>query len=518
MVRLLIVLLLVIPGSTAALPRADDDPWPVVPGWASLSRLEENPDDLYVLRWYDGSTTEIAGREVMVLSGEYYGNSLNRLALFYSRNEEGDLFYHGSLDPDEGTANIFEPPVLYLDLPLEAGKSWEVDSRRYDNLELEGAGVAERGTRRVEGPERIRTPGGMVDAWKISTEVDAGDGMGTDWFAPGVGMVRFTFGQDGPLARQEAWTLEGPLALPGIGDVVSLDFGWRPGLKVRVKKYALKVKDSQTGPDTTGAVIEYTLEVNRTPMGMLVHMADLDLGLPDSLTETNETRAAQEVMDRTSKALPDFLVSRDGLFTGLSGAAASLDSTFSLVSSLLAESADDPEIVADVMKTMREVFTPEVYESFAADEWNKLIGTWLDFSAETGVIYEGEFSVPSPIFAGLEVPMFFLVAIAEPCGCNEASTRDDCVRLIYSSKTDGEALEDALAGLVEKLSRERLTGVRIENLTISTDIMSIMEPGTMRLHEVHYVKRVNLDATGPDGEKEPGRQVEREDYFFTYPQ
>lgn len=517
MIRIILAMVFLFTGVCFGAPLPDEDPWAVEPGWATKFEFMDDLGPEYTLRFYDGDTWEIAGRETMVIFSDFFGVTLNQSAGFYSRNEEGDLFFHGSLNLVTSEASVFDPPLLYLDLPLEVGKSWEVDCRVFDNFELEGESEREHLIMTVAKWDAVATPAGVFPAWNTTCEVLEGNGMGTDWFAPGVGHVRMSAGQDGPLMQAVDHSLDGPWSLAGMGKPVRLDFNWEPGKTIQVEKYASKIKTSAGETDTIRVYFGYNLEFNRLPNGYLVHMADLDFGLPPE-DDSSGSMSQEELIAKLSKAMPDFIINRQGEYQGLSGAGKSLEATFDFLAEAMGEYEEEGVDTQAILDNIRTLMTPEVYEAVAAEEWNKLIGTWVGLEEETGVMLEGSISVPVPMLQGREVPLDFLMAVAETCPCQENDREENCVRLVFSSQTDAAAVKEVVAELFQQFGGEELEGPNFDSLDVRTTIQAIMEPETMKLHEVHFGKRVKVEVTGPDGEAETGEQYESEWYYFTYPE
>ena len=517
MLRILIVAFILLVSPVQAQPPKDQDPWPMTPGWSILSRLENEAEGLFQIRWYNGETMEFAGHEVMVISEEWYGNTIGRGASFLSRNAEGDVFFHGLLYGPTGEVLVFDPPLLYLDLPLSVGKTWEVDTRRFDDVELSGDGVPERLIMTVEALEDIATPTGVRPAWKIVCEVIEGDGMGTDWFAPGQGLVRFSSGQDGPLWRVAAMTWEGPYSLPGIGDPVALEFGWKPGLKMAVLENSTEVEIRGDVADTSGSSVEYFLEVNRTPMGLLIHQTGIHLELPDSLAGDQDVAAAQALLARMERANPDFLVDRKGEFQRLMLTSSHIDSLFAIVETALKTVGGDSVATDSTLTAMRDNLTPAVIEAYTASEWNQLIGSWSGAEAETGVIYDGRSVTDFTLMPGVKVPVRFMAAVAEPCPCNETDTNQECVRLISSSRIDAEAFQEIMNEFLEKFGPEHPDHLGFDQFSMTTDIVIIMEPDNMHPHEFHLFKHVKMDVVDAHGNLEPMEEFHWQDTYFTYP-
>lgn len=133
---------------------------------------------------------------------------------FWTRNEEGDLFLHAAQNLGAGLAWRYEPPILYLDAPLEVGKTW---TTRFNACEDIGAGPCTEAlaiTFLVTAEGAITVTAGTFSTFEVQ-EVEpspdltfgddvrfnllghrlpedhgASDGGAHDWYADGVGVVR----------------------------------------------------------------------------------------------------------------------------------------------------------------------------------------------------------------------------------------------------------------------------------------------------------------------------------------
>ncbi|MBI4563817.1 MAG: hypothetical protein HY716_03880 [Planctomycetes bacterium] len=90
----------------------------------------------------------------------------------------------------------FDPPILRLKLPALQGESWEWKGRIGEEE------ARARFTNR--GEEEVKVPAGTYKAWKVEVEMELAGTKhrGTNWYAPGIGIVRQEFTFEGPGKRQ----------------------------------------------------------------------------------------------------------------------------------------------------------------------------------------------------------------------------------------------------------------------------------------------------------------------------
>ncbi len=101
-----------------------------------------------------------------------------------------DLSIVRMLGPDGAETRRFEPQSLGLRFPLEVGKRWEEECRRYDRGQLVGIF---KGQYTVAAREEITTPAGRFDTFRVEGQTfEVADPAlrwrFTHWYAPAVGM------------------------------------------------------------------------------------------------------------------------------------------------------------------------------------------------------------------------------------------------------------------------------------------------------------------------------------------
>jgi hypothetical protein len=87
-----------------------------------------------------------------------------------------------------GGPAVKHPPMCLLKLPHKAGAKWETFTGAWDMFES---------TVTAHGPEKIEVPAGKFEAIRVETKFPQREGdsiVGKYWYAPGVGLVKQTYG------------------------------------------------------------------------------------------------------------------------------------------------------------------------------------------------------------------------------------------------------------------------------------------------------------------------------------
>ena len=492
--------LLLGPTVASALPDPADDPWPVVPGWASLYKCVED-EEILTQRWFEGEHQEWAGREVMVVNNVYFGATIGRYQTYFSRNQEGDVFYHGFLDSDNGRMEVYEPPALFLDLPLEENSSWESDVSQFSDTEMTHFVDREYAINNVGGQEIVRTPAGNFNCWPVTDEPISGQSRGKDCYSPGVGLVSYTLGADGPLMHLIANTLDGLESLPGVGNPVKLNFAWPAGLNFGIKQGCFGYTCGAFS-DSFSTHLETSYQVNRTPLGLMVKLSNLDLDLPKELGEEDDQAYWAALASRIQNSAMCIMVNHDGEFLETTGSEAKWDSLYSIIRTALEKNPRvGPEISDESMDLFRSLLSPETIEAIAQKSWDLMVGVWLGLEIDMGIVYEGVLENPHSMFSDIIIRSNFFLAAVETCPCKTDSKENDCVRLLYRSRPDREILAEIKPQLLDKFGGQLPEIFQAVNTVEGISIMAIMEPETLLPHQIHlYIETWDILADHEDPE------------------
>jgi hypothetical protein len=141
----------------------------------------------------------------------------------------------------------------------------------------------------------------------------------------------------------------------------------------------------------------------------------------------------------------------------------------------------------------------EFFSAKAAEDWNALVGTWIDAEFERGAIYELEADVPIPIFPNLSVPYLYRFSFKEKVPCAEGDSDTACVVLEMVSSPDPDALTALLDSIVRGVAGESVAiDLLYRHLEIENYIMLVTEPDGMIPHrlEISQIISGDLDVPG----------------------
>jgi hypothetical protein len=412
---------------------------------------------------------------------------------------------------EDGEASFWNPPILYLDLPLEDGKEWNSVVTLFSSLDRGGEGTPEHHRFSVDAAPGTKTPAGTFDCLHLDDVPLLGESLGGDWYSPGIGLVKMDFGSTSQLELL-AWSQDGWESLPGIGEVVALNFGWEPGLSMLVEKRGYSERTSGERADTTAVSLNYRIEVGRLPSGMLIHTTDFDFDWATGGGETEEEVGFRSALMRLANLSPDYIVDDEGNFEALAGAQALRDSILTVLREL---SSRDEDFDPTVWQSVEEMISPETTEMFAAQEWTQLVGTWIGLEADIGHVYEYWDRAPSPVLPEIEVPMLVLVAATERCPCTERDFRNDCVKLVMTAHSDPEVSRQIMMTFFSQLPDSSVIPA-FEPPTIRNSVALITEIETMIPHSMETEQFVSVTYPDEQGRLQSGRQLKRESFRFIY--
>lgn len=139
-------------------------------------------------------TTFINGYEVFDIQEEYDYNPDGISHSYYSLNEDDGVLFHGWVnDLSSYAEHLFSPPIIDIECPLVVGNTWHTSSAYYDNFEGVGAGQLVAFQFEVRAYEQIITPAGDFFAYLVVRSSNPGEGELWRWYAPGLGMIKYSF-------------------------------------------------------------------------------------------------------------------------------------------------------------------------------------------------------------------------------------------------------------------------------------------------------------------------------------
>jgi hypothetical protein len=177
----------------------------------------------------------ILGRTVFVITYGA-GGANSGLENYWIPQPEGGVYLCGFWDVGAQFGILYDPPILYVNAPLELGKTWTVSVRTWRLPGMTDDGPLDLGLAVMDEadlalpagnfhsfglgqtlPPSIRTPAGSLRTLegKIPT---TGSSMSSDWFSAGVGFVQYQYGLDDPL-QLTAFDMPTPVATVSWGRI-----------------------------------------------------------------------------------------------------------------------------------------------------------------------------------------------------------------------------------------------------------------------------------------------------------
>lgn len=295
--------------------------------------------------------------------------------------------------------------------------------------------------------------------------------------------------------------------LPAPVDTVQLRFGWPAGMQARVATTRFRERISETA-DTTAGGAWYRMNVHAHDEALLISYDDFSF--PPSADTTQASQLAA-VSEQASAMVPKFIVDSTGTFVGIHDVEMVRLRLDSLLARLLG-----PEDLASAREGLASALSEEALTGLAAQEWNAIVGMWVDADLEMGAAYEFEEMAELPMIPGAEVRMVSEFSVERRTPCIEGGAIEDCVEIRLVSFPDPDAMKEVLTQFMERLlSVPGLGGLAFESLVMENEMVLITEPETLRPHRVWLSKSVT-GVVSADGERSEVSQTDVRTYAYTY--
>ncbi|HEX6910460.1 MAG TPA: hypothetical protein VF142_08695 [Longimicrobium sp.] len=295
-------------------------------------------------------------------------------------------------------------------------------------------------------------------------------------------------------------------------DTVQLRFGWQPGMRAEVEMAQVRIRDTEARRDSVRMASSYRMQVAGHPEGLAVTYAHVRwTDVPDDAGP--EIRRLFDAMAASgSGGRARNIVTRGGEFVRVEGAEETAREVTAALEPLFAEV--DEAGLANLRQMLSGMISPEALSAAAADEWNALVGAWVDADLEVGAVYALESSFQAPVFPGVEIPVSlqFQVEGWTPCTETDGDGEEPCVALVMISQPDAEVVAGAVRGILEQAGLPvEEAGDLFAPLAVETFVSLVAEPATLRPHRLE-IQRV---VTGSDEEDAP-MQTDTRVYTYRY--
>jgi hypothetical protein len=292
------------------------------------------------------------------------------------------------------------------------------------------------------------------------------------------------------------------------GTPVKLTFAWPTGMIAAITAERSRLRVTPAGRDSGTSSMKYRMKVTAHPDGRLIEYDNFEpLGVaPGSADHT-------AVADVVSSLVPSLIVSPDGRFVR-AGDLSTVRAAVRQIVDAAKTRAPDGAIPANLVALVDGLSTTEVLTRIAADEWQTFAGAFAGFEGIVGQMSESSSEEPSPIVAGLLIPMRTTFGALRTAPCEPGHTTHDCVVMQMRSVVAPGAMQIIAKRLFEGM--KGAAGVTYDRFDATTEVESTLEPSTMRPYLVTLTKTVNISVTVAGQGSSAASMTDRRTYRITY--
>jgi hypothetical protein len=286
-------------------------------------------------------------------------------------------------------------------------------------------------------------------------------------------------------------------------DSVTLGFCWAPGMKADVTASATR---TQTNARPRGGTIHYTIEVSEQGEHLRVRLVDPVADLSGAKQPVSPEAQAQ-IQDRLDDLLPDYLITREGKFAGLTD----LPDYQARVRSMIEKSVPPKADPAAVQKALERATSEPVLSARVSQEWNVLVQAWAGSTLPIGVEQTRQVTLGPPGAKGVVVTHTYSATARVPC--HRGGEDRACVQLDLRSVPDSEAVKAQMGAALAALGRTATTEVRAmsidEHVRLVTEVDCLI-PHSFTRSRVQKITMLNK------GKEESVERTDRSVVSYTF--
>jgi len=270
------------------------------------------------------------------------------------------------------------------------------------------------------------------------------------------------------------------MAAAAEGDVVNLEYDWKPGMEAQVT-YTLDQYRVGGGGDDTNVTGSYVLRTRQAEGGLLVEFSDSKVSVESANSELGEKM--QHLMERLAAFMPAYLINTQGELERIVGFDEMYREMRARVDSWVSEVPDETKAMMNHMT--EHALSEQNVMAQAVQSWNRDVAQWVGAELEAGYVYSVEFESYSPMVPNIPILTVGEYEYLGKVACNEADTGNQCVKLRYSSSYDPESALAAVRQTLESM------GIPVsEDFTVSMDYVVEIVTGEENLipHHIREVK------------------------------
>ena len=294
----------------------------------------------------------------------------------------------------------------------------------------------------------------------------------------------------------------------GRGTAVSLTFAWPAGMAATIEVERSKTLDSPEGRRTTGAAMRYRMRVAAHKDGRLIEYDNFEpIGIQLAAAEQSA------LVDIVSSLMPSLVVSNTGKFVRV-GDLTGIRTAIRQITDAARNQAPAGAVPANLQALLDGLSTDEVLTRMAASDWEAFIGTLVGFEGKIGDAFEFESEEPSPVVPGLMVPMRTSFGAVRHAPCAPGHAGDSCVEMRVRSVVAPGGMQVVLKRMLEGV--KALEGLRYDRFDVVTEVVTILEPSTMRPYQISQTKTADFTMTMPGKGSASASVTERRSFRLRY--
>jgi hypothetical protein len=286
-------------------------------------------------------------------------------------------------------------------------------------------------------------------------------------------------------------------------DSVTLGFCWAPGMKADVTASASR---TQTNAPPRGGTIRYTIEVSEQGEHLRVRLVDPVADLSGAKQPVSAEAQAQ-IQDRLDDLLPDYLITREGKFAGLTDLADYQTRLRAMIEKSLPPKVDR----AAVQKALDRATSEPVLNARVSQEWNVLVQAWAGSTLPIGVEQTRQVTLGAPGAKGVVVTHTYSATARVPC--RRGGEDRACVQLDLRSVPDSEAVKSQMGAALAAMGRTATTEVR--SMSIDEHVRLVTEAACLIPHSFTR-SRVQKITMLNKGKEESVERTDRSVVSYTF--
>lgn len=268
-------------------------------------------------------------------------------------------------------------------------------------------------------------------------------------------------------------------------DRVALNFGWPDNLKAGVSYF---YRQARTGGGKSRTLTVYgAYDAHAAPVGdgLRITTANNDVKVRLQGFPAGPQTKLRQFLAGAAASQPAFVIDRSGKFVRLEDLAAYRKK---LENGLNAMFAQEPsELRAKISAAIAPALSEEQLQAGIVNQWNRIVGAWLEAELDVGDLYKLKFERPIPMLGNTPVRMVTDIKFVKRAPCTANGAKRKCVELYMRTVID----DDSVAKAIEKRTAQLAgaAGIAVTDFRTEETVRLLTEPRTLVPYRLHSVKK-----------------------------